>query len=267
MPRRIALVLEYDGTRYAGFQLQSNASSVQGALEEAIGKLTGASARVMGAGRTDAGVHAAGQVACFDTDSSLAVERFRAGLNHYLLEDIAVHNAYEVAGDFDPRRHAIARTYRYTMLEGVSRSPLRSRFAYQVGRSLDVASMNEAMAGLQGERDFAPFSGNLPSSGRTVRFMYRTQVWRQNGDEVCLEVEANAFLHQQVRRIAGAALGVGLRKMTVEEFAALADSSVHGAAALVLPPHGLCLRRVEYKDFPPATTERTAESAVEMAVQ
>lgn len=267
MHRRIALVLEYDGTPYSGFQLQSNASTVQGALEEAIGRLTGTRSRVMGAGRTDAGVHAAGQVACFDTDGELGVERFRAGLNHHLPEDIAVRNAYEVAGDFDPRRHAVARTYRYTMLESVSRSPLRSRFAYQVGRSLDVASMNEAVAVLQGEGDFAPFCGNLPSAGRTVRYMHRTQVWRQNGDEVCLELEANAFLHQQVRRIAGAALGVGLGKMTVEEFAAIADSGVHGAAALVLPPQGLCLRRVEYKDFPPATMERTAEIAVEMAVQ
>jgi tRNA pseudouridine38-40 synthase len=126
--------------------------------------------------------------------------------------------------------------------------------------------MNDAMALLRGERDFAPFCGNLPSGGRTVRRMLRTQVWRQDGDEVCLEVEANAFLHQQVRRLAGAALSVGLGKKTVEEFAAVADSGVHGAAAMALPPQGLCLMRVVYKHFPPVS-ERMAETAVEMAVQ
>lgn len=267
MPRRIAAVIEYDGTRYAGFQLQSNAITVQGTIEEAIGELTGAASRVMGAGRTDAGVHATGQVVCFDTNSGLAVERFRAGLNHYLPEDIAVRGAYEVAGRFDPRRRAVSRTYRYRMLERASRSPLRSRFVYHVGRGLDVFAMNEAMAGLQGERDFAPFCGNLPSQGGTVRYMYRALAWRADGDEACVEVEANAFLHQQVRRMVGAALSVGLGKMTVEEFVGIADSGTHGAAALVLPPQGLCLRRVEYKDFPPASTEQTAETAVEMAVQ
>ena len=266
MSRRIAAVIEYDGTRYAGFQIQSNAVTVQGTLEDAVGKLTGAASRVAGAGRTDAGVHAVGQVVCFDTQSGLAVERFRAGLNHHLPNDVAVRDAFDVRGGFDPRREAVARTYRYTMLESASRSPLRSRFAYHAGRGLDVASMDEAMAMLQGERDFGPFCGN-PPKGSTVRQMYRTQVWRQDRDEVRVEVEANAFLHQQVRRMVGAALSVGMGRTTVEEFAAVASSGVRGAAAWVLPPQGLCLRRVEYRDFPPVTVERTAETAAGMEVQ
>ena len=247
--RRIALVLEYEGTRYAGFQLQPNVVSVQGALEIAVEQLTGVSIRVHGAGRTDAGVHANAQVVCFDTESELAIERFRTGLNHHLADDVAVREAYDVGRGFDPRRHAVARTYRYTMLESASRSPLRARFVYHVGRRLEVASMNEALELLQGERDFAPFCGNLPSGGSSVRFMYRTLAWRQNGDEVCLELEANAYLHQQVRRIAGAVLNVGLGKTTIDDFAAVADSKIHGAASLVLPAKGLSLRRVEYRDF------------------
>jgi tRNA pseudouridine38-40 synthase len=257
--RRIALVLEYEGTRYAGFQLQSNVASVQGALETAVEQLTGVTTRVHGAGRTDAGVHASGQVVCFDTDSELAIERFRAGLNHYLADDVAVRAVFDADAGFDPRRHAIARTYRYTMLESASRSPLRSRFVHHVGQQLDVASMNAALELLQGERDFAPFCGNLPQGGSTVRFMYRTQAWRQVGDEVCLELEANAYLHQQVRRIAGATLSVGLGRMTIDEYAAVANSKVHGAAAWVLPAKGLALLRVEYRDFPPLPERSGAE--------
>lgn len=248
--RRIALVLEFEGTRYVGFQLQANLPTIQGALESAIERLTGSSSRVYGAGRTDAGVHAAGQVACFDTESPLPVERIVGGLNHHLAEDIAVRAAYDVDADFDPRRHATSRVYRYTMLEARPRSPLRSRTTHHVGRRLDIAAMNTALASLEGQRDFVPFCGNLPG-GSTIRHMYRTQVWRQEGDEVCLEVEANAFMHQQVRRIAGAVLDVGLGKMTVEAFMELADSGVHGAACHVLPARGLCLQRVWYKDFPP----------------
>jgi tRNA pseudouridine38-40 synthase len=259
MMRRIALVLEYEGTRYAGFQVQTDVASVQGALETAVEKLTGFGARVYGAGRTDAGVHADAQVVAFDTESDLAIDRFRSGLNHYLAEDVAVRGAYDAEADFDPRRHAVARTYRYTMLESVSRAPLRARFVHHVGRRLDVASMNAALEVLQGERDFAPFCGNMPQGGSTIRMMYQTQVWRQDGDEVCLELKANAYLHQQVRRIAGAILGVGLNKMAVDEFAAIADSTVHGAAALVLPAKGLSLKRVEYRDFPPFTAQSVTE--------
>jgi tRNA pseudouridine38-40 synthase len=257
--RRIALVLEYEGTRYAGFQLQSNVPSIQGTVEIAIGQLTGVPTRVHGAGRTDAGVHAEQQVACFDTESRLGIERFKTGLNHFMTKDVAVREAYDVNEDFDPRRHAVKRTYRYTMLERASRSPLRDLFVHHVGQRLDVASMGVALELLEGERDFIPFCGNLPQGGRTVRLMHQTHAWRQNGDEVCLELEANAYLHQQVRRIAGAILSVGLGKTTINEFAAIADTKVHGAASLVLPAKGLSLMRVEYKDFPPITGYPVAE--------
>ena len=180
-------------------------------------------------------------------------ERFLPGLNYYLPEDIAVREASVAPADFDPRRHAIARVYRYALLESDARSPLRGRFAHHVGHTLDVAAMQTALEGLQGERDFAPYCGNLPDGGSTVRFMYRTQVWRQDVDEVLLELEANAYLHQQVRRITAAALQVGLGKTTLDEFTAVADSKFHGAAALVLPAKGLTLCRVEYQDFSPLT--------------
>ena len=264
MARRIALTIEYDGTAYAGFQFQANAPSVQGVIEEAASRLTGEHPRLFGAGRTDAGVHSSGQVACFDTTSLLGIERFKPGLNHYLPEDVAVLEAWEAAGDFDPRRQAIARTYRYTVLERGVRSPLRRRSTHQVAHRLDVVAMEEALSALEGERDFAPFCGQLPVGGSTVRFLYRTTVWRQQDDEVRMELEGNAFVHQQVRRIAGAVLGVGLGKMTFRSFLELADSGKHGAATQVLPARGLCLLRVQYGDL--SLARSSAASTNEMMV-
>jgi tRNA pseudouridine38-40 synthase len=190
-------------------------------------------------------------VAAFDTASALPVERVREGLNHYLPDAIVVREAYDVEERFDPRRQAAARTYRYTFLESRVRSPLRGRFVHTIGRTLDVAAMGEAGALLAGTRDFAPFCGQRPQGGATVRNVSHATVSRQGGDEVWLEVEANAFLHQQMRRIAGAVQEVGLGRMTIAAFAALVESGVHGAARLVLPARGLCLRKVEYKGFPP----------------
>ena len=163
MTRRIALVIEYDGTGYAGFQRQANAPSIQEELENAIQSLTAARATIRGAGRTDAGVHALGQVAAFDTQSKLPVERIAAGLNHYLGEQIAVRAAYEVAPSFDPRRHAKSRVYRYRLLEGRSPAPLRRSFTHRVARRLDAETMRLAAASLVGQHDFRAFSGPQPS--------------------------------------------------------------------------------------------------------
>ena len=163
MTRRIALVLEYEGTAYAGFQRQPHAPTVQSVLEEAIRSLTGEGLRVKAAGRTDAGVHASGQVVAFDTASRHTEETFRRGLDHYLPGDISVKEAHEVPPDFDPRRHAVARRYRYTLLNRPGRSPLRRRFTCREGRPLDIQAMARCLAYLEGERDFAPFSGPMES--------------------------------------------------------------------------------------------------------
>ncbi len=255
MTRRIALITEYEGTAYAGSQRQAGVPTVQAALEQALGALTGVSVRVAAAGRTDAGTHAAGQVFAFDTDADLPTRRIRDGANHHLPEDVAVVSAHEVEGTFDPRRHATSRVYRYTFSERAVRSPLRRRFVHPVGRSLDVEAMSQALAYLEGTRDFAPFSGALPPEKSTVRRMDRAEAWREAG-EVHLELEANAFLPQQVRRTAAAVLRVGLGKMTLQAFEALADATVRGAAEQVLPARGLCLQRVVYPDFPPARAAR-----------
>ncbi len=250
MTRRVALVIEYDGTGYAGFQRQANAPSVQEELENAIESLTIARTTIRGAGRTDAGVHALAQVATFDTESTLPVERIVAGLNHYLGEQIAVRAAYDVAPSFDPRRHARSRVYRYRLLDGGPPSPLRRNVTYRVTRKVDAEAMRLAAASLVGEHDFRAFSGPQPRGKSFVRRMIRAQVFRDGG-ELTVELEANAFLPQQVRRTVGALVEVGLGRMTVSAFEQMTESGAQGAAEAVLPARGLTLQEVRYAGFPP----------------
>ena len=258
MRRRIALVVEYEGTEFAGFQRQANAPSIQEELENAIESLTGSRATVYGAGRTDAGVHAEAQVAAFETDSALTVDRMTAGLNRYLCASVAVQSACEVDRSFDPRRHATARVYRYRLLEGGPPSPLRRRSAHRVGRGLNVETMQRAAACLIGERDFRAFSGPQPAGRTFVRRMVRAEV-RRDGDEVLVEFEANAFLPQQVRRTVAALVDVGLGRATAGAFEQMLESGAQGAAEMVFPPCGLTLREVRYAGFPPENDAATTD--------
>ena len=259
MTRRIALVIEYDGTGYAGFQRQANAPSIQEELENAIESLTTVRAMVRGAGRTDAGVHALAQVGVFDTQSTLPTERVVAGLNHYLEERIAVRAAYDVPLSFDPRRHARARVYRYRLLEGGAPSPLRRGVTHRVARRLDAEAMSLAAAGLVGEHDFRAFSGPQPAGRSFVRRMTRAEVFRE-ADELVVELEANAFLPQQVRRTAGALVDVGLGRLTMSAFEQMIESGAQGAAENVLPARGLTLQEVRYAGFPPENDAATTHN-------
>ena len=198
--------------------------------------------------------------AAFDTASALPTERLRDGLNHYLPPDAAVVEAHETAADFDPRRHALSRVYRYSLLTGRTRSPLRRRFTHAVSGALDAAAMAAVLASLEGERDFAPFCGRYPAGKPTRRRILRTAVWR-DGAEVHVEIEGNAFLPQQVRRMAAAVLEVGKGERTSREFEELANSGRRGAAEAVLPPQGLTLRQVKYANFPPQGNATATDDA------
>ena len=252
--RAVALVVEYDGTRYAGFQLQAKAPTVQGELERAVFQLTRAPARVRGAGRTDRGVHARGQVVAFSTDSLLACDAFEKGLNHFLPSDIGVKAAYHVRAPFDPRRQAISRVYRYTFLDSTKRSPLQERYAHRVAQRLDDEAMKNALRSLEGERDFALLSGTVAPGKSTVRRVYATRLWRDE-NLVRIEVEANAFLPHQMRRIAGLLVAVGTGRMTLEGVRGVVNGNagplLQAANVCTMPPQGLCLMQVKYEDFPP----------------
>ena len=246
---RVALIVEYEGTRYHGFQYQKNASSIQEELERAAARLMGEKTRVEGAGRTDAGVHATGQVVAFDTDAGHSTETIVAALNSHLPEDIAVKAAHRVGSDFDPRRHALSRRYRYTVHCGPTPSPLTRRTAYHVKHRLDAGRMRRAAGLFIGAHDFARFAGPLSVPGAsTVREVYGAEV-RQDGDIIHIEVEGNAFLPHQVRRMAGALVSVGRGTLTPADLESMIENGTGDAVAGSLPPHGLCLLKVTYDGF------------------
>jgi tRNA pseudouridine38-40 synthase len=245
---KYALIVEYEGTRYSGFQFQKNARTVQEEIETAIARFTGEAVRIKAAGRTDAGVHATGQVVTFDSDAGHPDGVVVRALNSHLPDDIAVKEAHRVADTFDPRRCATARTYVYTIDCGATRSPVRRWTTYHLGRTLDVGRMTEAAEALKGIHDFARFSGPLERpDASTVREIFAIDIG-EDSETVRIEVSGNAFLPHQVRRMAGALVDVGLGKLTSEDIRRLLEGSDAGLVARALPPQGLCLVSVQYGD-------------------
>ncbi|MSQ14753.1 MAG: tRNA pseudouridine(38-40) synthase TruA [Dehalococcoidia bacterium] len=244
--RRLALVLEYDGSDYRGFQYQRNAASVQKEIERALDRLTGEEIRVRGASRTDAGVHAKGQVVAFDTDSRLGLEKVLRGLNFYLPESIVVVKACQVEDDFHPRRWAVSRHYRYIILERSTRSPLWKKRAWQLDEQLDTEAMCEAGQALVGTRSVAPFTTATGLINRdAVRTVHEAQVAR-HGEAVYFDIRGESFLPQQIRRSAWALGQVGRGELAVAEFKRIAIEGEVGKVKSLAPAHGLYLVRVEY---------------------
>ncbi len=245
---RIALVIEYNGRRYAGSQMQSDVATVQSELQDALLALTGEDIRVSMAGRTDAGVHAYGQVASFITSSSLPIHTFISGMNHFLPDDISVKSAKAVEESFDPRRHASKREYEYCILNSNTRSALWKGRAYQVSGHIDACAMDRACKLLLGEHDFASFTPALDDIEKTtVRHMYDAGT-RRAGNMVVVKLVASAFLAHQVRNTVGALIRVGQGKMTQEEFQAIISVREFGLAGPSAPACGLYLNKVYYSN-------------------
>src|SRR5215218_2314951 len=195
--RRFRATVEYDGTEFAGFQIQSKARTVQGELEAALARLSGGIRQpVMGAGRTDAGVHAVGQVIAFTYPGELPVERLTEALNGTLPPDVAIRDLRRAPREFNPRYAARYREYRYSIWNG-PRSPLHERTSLWVRQDLDITEMARAATALEGRHDFSPFGGADPQPVRTV---HRIRV-RRDGSAVTIDVRADAFLRGMVRRI------------------------------------------------------------------
>lgn len=245
--RKIALVVEYEGTRYHGFQVQANVATVQGEIERALMRLTGESIRISGASRTDQGVHATGQVVSFRSASRLTPDVFLRALNHHLPADIAVWQAFWLADDFDVRRAAISREYRYSILNRATLSPLLRRSACFVPKPLDVGAMNRACQALLGTHDFVAFASALDGAKNTVRTVHRAEVAREN-ELVAFYMTANSFLPHQVRNTIGALVKVGLGKSDASAFQEVLRCSRPGVAGPAFPPHGLCLTKVNYPE-------------------
>ena len=248
---RLAMIVEYDGAGYSGFQYQKNAPTVQEQIENTIESLTGSSVRIKAAGRTDAGVHALGQVVAFDTDAPYPPATVRDALNARLPDDVAIRSVYRVGPDFDPRRDAVSRIYRYTLLVSDVRSPLARRWSHRVKGPLDLEAMTRAATLMEGVHDFVNFAGSMPDpAASTVRHIHYVKIERASG-LIHLEVKGNAFLAHQVRRMTGALVDVGTRKLNMDQIGLQIEGYADAPTARSVPPHGLCLVHVEYTNFPP----------------
>jgi tRNA pseudouridine38-40 synthase len=247
--RNVRLVIEYDGTAFGGWQRQSNARTVQAVLEEALAGMTGGPVTLRGAGRTDAGVHARAQVACFETEVTIPLEGFRKGLNAALPGDVAVVTADEVAPDFDARRSARGKHYCYRLWTRPSRSPIACRWAWHVWQPLDLDAMQRAATALLGEHDFSAFRASDCERKNPVRVLRRADVTRE-GEVVRLDFEATAFLKNMVRILAGTLVEVGQGRRDAGSMATLLEGRDRTQTGRTAPPHGLTLERVWYEDPP-----------------
>jgi tRNA pseudouridine38-40 synthase len=257
----LAALIEYDGTRFAGYQRQpaDRGPTVQGALEAALARVAGETVAVEAAGRTDSGVHASGQVINFHVPPRRDTMTWQRALNALLPPDVAVLAVREVADDFRARWSALSRGYRYRILNRPVRAPLRERYAWHVPRPLDVAAMARAARQLLGEHDFGTF-GSSPRDTResraagqrysTVRTMLAARVSRsaEAADEIVCELSANAFLTGMVRRLVSMLAQVAAGQLSEAEFAARLAAADPALAVPAAPACGLCLVRVEYPE-------------------
>ena len=242
--RQIKLLVEYDGTDYVGWQVQPNGVSVQQVLEEVLARIAAHPVRLRSSGRTDAGVHALGMVACFSTGVKHPLSAFREGANSLLPPDIAVRDAVEVPADFDPRQDAVGKHYRYTIHHADCRSPLARRTCWHLRGSLDLASMQAAAAAFAGEHDFAAFRTTGCAAQTTVRRIDKVTVSRR-GELIVIDVHGSGFLRNMVRIMAGTLVEIGAGRLPVAHVArCLADPAVRAGATA--PAQGLCLMRVNY---------------------
>jgi tRNA pseudouridine38-40 synthase len=235
-------VLEYDGTEFVGFQRQKRGRSVQEEFERALGEFGDQPVRIVGGGRTDAGVHATGQTASFKIEWTRDLETLQRALNAKLPRDLAVKSVRPVPDGFSARYSALSRTYRYAVLNQPVRSPLQERYALWMAGPLDVEAMAVAARQLVGMHDFGAF-GTPPRGDNTVRELIRAEVWRERAT-IHFEFEANAFLYRMVRRLVGTLLQIGSGKLDLKGLACVLQRKCRAGDAV--PPHGLTLIQVKY---------------------
>jgi tRNA pseudouridine38-40 synthase len=248
--RSFALTLAYDGTRYAGWQIQPNGLAIQQVVSEAIGKVVGHAVQVQGSGRTDAGVHAVGQVASFATESwTLDADRLVQAINRHLPRDIVVLESRSVALSFDPIRNAIGKRYRYCIRTSRVPDPMRHMHHWWIPRSLDIEAMRSATDLLLGTHDFKAFQtlGSVrKTTTRTIRCIDLRFEEAVAGSEWIIEIEADGFLYNMARNIVGAMVEVGRGRFAPSWIRDVLDSRRRSTESQTAPARGLCLLRVDY---------------------
>jgi tRNA pseudouridine38-40 synthase len=244
--RTIKLTIEYDGANYQGWQVQPKGPTIQGMIEEKLALLTGETIHLIGSGRTDAGVHALGQIAHFKTRSKMNVQSIQRALNSLLPPDIGIQGAEEVEEDFHARKHSKSKVYEYQILNRNLRSVFHRGHAWHIPQELDLKEMKKATQRLMGEHDFSSFRSVGSPTRTAVRRVIRAE-WRKSHDGLLrFEIEANGFLKQMVRAIIGTLVEVGKGKISSEEFQRIVDSKDRKRAGPTAPAHGLFLKEVKY---------------------
>ena len=243
--RNIKLTIEYDGKDFNGWQKQPNKLNIQGEIQRAIKEITGEDVDLIASGRTDAGVHALGQVANFKTKSNIPVEKFAIALNTKLKRSIRILNAEEVDERFHSRYNCKQKTYRYIINNSENGTAIYRNLEYNFSQELDVERMNEAIKHFIGEHDFKGFKASGTSSKSSIRIIYNANVY-QEGDKIFIELTGNGFLYNMVRIISGTLIEVGLGKIMPEEIKDIIEYGERERAGKTLPPQGLYLVKVEY---------------------
>ena len=245
--KRIMLTVAYDGTDYSGWQIQPHAETIEGILNRELSRLLGEEIRVIGASRTDAGVHAEGAVCVFDTESRIPPEKFSYALNQSLPQDIRIRSSEEVAGDFHPRKCDCRKTYAYRIWHDEFPMPTKERYTYWIYTKLDVDRMRKAASYLVGQHDFASFCSTHTQTENTVRTIYYLSVLEE-GKEITILICGNGFLYNMVRIIAGTLIEIGQGKREPEEVKEMLLARDRASSGPTAPPQGLCLMEYEFEE-------------------
>lgn len=243
--KRIKLTVAYDGTDYCGWQIQPNGITVEEVLNRNLSELTGEEITVTGASRTDSGVHAQGNVAVFDSDTTIPPERIANAVNRKLPEDIVVIRSEEVPGDWHPRYQETEKTYEYHILNREMPDPVRRRDTYFVSYPLDLEAMRRAAAYLKGEHDFRSFCNVHTDVQDTVRTIYDLDIIR-SGDLVTVRIRGNGFLYNMVRIIVGTLVRVGRGFYSPGQVKEILEAKERTSAGVTAPPQGLVLVKIDY---------------------
>ena len=243
--RNIRLLLAYDGSPYLGWQVQPQGPTVQGVLQEALRRVTGQETTVKGSGRTDAGVHALGQVANFHTSSLMSPESFGHALNSVLPRTIAVLEAREVGADFDAQFSAVEKTYRYRVFNSRVRSPFELGRSWNINTHIDLELISYISSIILGKHDFSSFRASACVARSPIRNLKGCTVARE-GDIITFELTADGFLRHMVRNIVGTLVDAGRGRFTAEDVAGILAARDRTRAGIAAPPYGLYLLRVSY---------------------
>lgn len=244
--KRFLLLVAYDGTDFHGYQIQPEARTVEGVLNQILSEFLKEEIVTIGASRTDAGVHSYGNLAVFDSKTTIPAEKLALALNTKLPSDVRILKSFEVSSDFHPRKNVIEKTYEYHINQSEIAFPTKRLFSYHVRRKLDVGKMREAAHFIEGRHDFTSFCSAKTEKEDKVREVYEVSL-REEGDDIVISVRGNGFLYNMVRIIAGTLVKVGEGKLLPSEIPVILEKKDRTLAGKTLPPEGLFLKEIRYE--------------------